>query len=557
LLANRSMPEVPASPFHRQVTFTGQASSPALSADRRWLSFASHKRLFVQDLRSPGADPVSVAHASRVLWTSRWSPDGLQLFYVAADSAGFGIHVVPRQGGPSRRLAAASRFDVAPAGDLLYATNGTDSIIVLEASSGARKGGFSLRPLATTVFSPAAAPNSHWVAFAGVQGGTTFLGVSRTDGSQARRLVEGVPRWGSLAWSRRGDAIYYLRDLGSGANVAAAGDVMKVGIDPQTGERRGDPVTVLGGAFVQEFFLSPDRGHLAYTKAPPQQRIWTMTLNGPAARPKVAARELTTGTNIHGTPDISSDGLWVVFARNDGGTGNLYITPFDHYEPRPLVASPADEWSPRFSPDGRYVAYAVRDSGTTGILVVDVAGAQVRRITSDGLAPLGVITWMPEGSEVVFPLDLGQHYAIQDIASGQRDTLVVPDSIGSFHLTVASPTGQYLVSNAGRGAAHELWAVERSGVPWKRLDEGTVRVRWPLLWTRTGWFYFLSGEALQGDTLWRVRVDGGPATLVAELPQPCSGWQTALSADAHRLVCVVSKAEPDIWIAENFDPETQ
>jgi dipeptidyl aminopeptidase/acylaminoacyl peptidase len=332
---------------------------------------------------------------------------------------------------------------------------------------------------------------------------------------------------------------------------------MKVSIDPESGEPRGEPVTVLGGASVQEFSLSADGRQLAYTKAPPQQRIWAMTLEGPASRPTVRARELTTGTSIYGTPDVSPDGRWVAFARNEGGMGNLYLTPFERFEPRPLVASPADEWSPRFSPDGRQVAYAVRDSGSPGILVVEVATGQVQRVASDGLAPLGVIAWMPNGREVVFPLDLGHHYAIEDLAGGGADTLVSPDSVLGFHLTVPGPTGTELAVSVVRGLGPsplgDIWVVKRSGEPVYRIDTGKLFTLAPLRWTADGWLYFLSSAT----TLARVRPGTGNAAAVATLPQPCSDWQTSLSADARRLVCVVSHTEPDIGIAENFEPEAR
>jgi dipeptidyl aminopeptidase/acylaminoacyl peptidase len=365
-----------------------------------------------------------------------------------------------------------------------------------------------------------------------------------------------VPRTSSLAWNRSGDAIYYLRDLGSGANVTAAGDVMKLRITRSTGEPRGTARVVLGGVSAQEFSLSVDGRQLAYTKATPRQKIWAMTLSGPPSRAKVDARELTTGTSLYGTPDISPDGELVAFARNDGGTGNLYVTPFARYEPRPLVISPRDEWSPRWSPDGRLIAYAVRDPQSRGILAAEAATGRVRRIAGAGLAPLGVIAWMAGGREVVFPLDLGRHYAITDLATGRMDSLVTPDSVyGGFHLTVPSPDGRHLAVNV-MGAPHgganvELWAVNRAGEPWKRYDPGSHTQVSPLLWTADGWIYYLAS----GKLLYRVPANGGPARRVSSLPQTCSRWQTALSANARRLVCTVSETESDIWIADAFDPK--
>jgi hypothetical protein len=85
----------------------------------------------------------------------------------------------------------------------------------------------------------------------------------------------------------------------------------------------------------------------------------------------------------------------------------------------------------------------------------------------------------------------------------------------------------------------------------------------PFLWGRDGWIYFgllIWGRAGEGDPvgfreIWRTRVDARHAELYAKLPELCSWWEISLSADARRLVCTVNKAEPDIWIAEHFDPE--
>jgi serine/threonine-protein kinase len=539
---------------HRQVTFVGRASAPALSPDHHWLAYVADNSLLVQDLLSP-TSPVSIAGA-RSLLNVRWAPDGSRLYYLAADSSGYAVYTVLPQGGASRRVAAGYLFDVASTGGVIYSSLSSDSVAAFDARTGERRGGFSLQPLANRIYSLAVSPDGRWLAFAGVKASVTYLGVCRTDGTQPRRLVEGVPRAGSIGWSRSGEAIYYLRDLGNGANVAAAGDLMKLRISRASGEPRGEPQVVLGGAFVQEFSVSPDGRGLAYTKAPPQQKIWAMTLSGSASHPSVEARELTVGTSVYGTPDISPDGRWVAFARNDGGTGNLYITPFDHFEPRPLITSPDDEWSPRWSPDGLEIAYAVRNAQTPGVLVADVATGRVRRVANDGLAPLGVIAWMPGGQEVVFPLDLGNHYAIVNVINGRTDTLVSPDSVAGFHLTVPSPDGHHLAVNVSAGLKSAFWglgSVERSGRLWRWYDSGGHHT-WlsPLLWKADGWIYFVTADA----DLFRVHAEGGPAAHLVRLSQPCSRWQTALDADAHRLVCTVSNTEPDIWLADNFDPET-
>src|SRR5262249_37394674 len=135
------------------------------------------------------------------------------------------------------------------------------------------------------------------------------------------------------------------------------------------------------------------------------------------------------------------------------------------------------------------------------------------------------------------------------------DTLASPDSVAGFHLTVPSPDGHHLAVNVWAGLKARfvgLWGVERSGRLWRSYDAGHYH-DWlsPLLWKSDGWIYFLTSDA----DLYRVRADGGTAAHVVRLSQPCSRWQTALDAEAHRLVCTVSNTERDIWIADNFDSE--
>jgi Tol biopolymer transport system component len=548
---------VPLVTTHRQITYTGTARFPAVSPDHRWLAYVSGPSLLVQDLQSAAA-PASVANARRSLGPPRWTPDASHLLYMAWDSGGIGIYAVSRQGGAPTRLYVLPEdadYALSPSGDELYlSVENSDSILVLDPTRGGVQRAFTLRPVATTTYSPTISPDGRWMAFVGVNASVTFLGICATDGSGARRLVADVPRSGSLAWSPGSDAIYYLRDLGNGANVAAAGDVMKLRIDTRTGAARRDPGTVLGGAFVQDFSLSPDGRVLAYTKAPPQQKLWAMTFDGPPAHPSVQARELTTGTSVFGTPDISPDGRSVAFARNDGGQGNIYVTPFERYDPRPVVASAADEWSPRWSPEGSRLGFAVRDAASPGILVADVGTDHVRRVSADGLAPLGVIAWTADGHSIVFPLDLGLHYAIVDVEGGRTDTLAAVAPSRGYHMTVPSPDGREVAVNAWvpEGSPHwELWRLDRAGRLRVRYSSLGLARASPLLWTADGWIYFLTDDHWLG----RAPAASTTASRLVALPQPCSVWETALSGDARRLVCTVGRTEPDVWLADNFDPE--
>jgi hypothetical protein len=142
-----------------------------------------------------------------------------------------------------------------------------------------------------------------------------------------------------------------------------------------------------------------------------------------------------------------------------------------------------------------------------------------------------------------------------NLTGGATDTLASADSVAGFHITVPAPDGDHIVVNVSGGLELGRWrlaAVELSGRLWKWYDTGGHQ-DWlaPLLWKPDGWIYFLTA----GSEVYRVPDEGGTAGHVVRLPEPCSVWQTALDAEARRLVCTVSNTEPDIWLADNFDPE--
>ena len=563
--------KTPAQPtVHRQLTFTGKTGHPAISRDGRWLAFIEGRgedapRLMVRDL-STDASPLLVASPASVYNGIGWAPTGDTITFVgevdSADTAGPVRLAVSRTGGPLRRLpdpefyiiAESRKRDTIYQGVIKQGQEITDSVLVTDLRSGRTVRSFPVG-LGAWLGNGLNSPDGRWMAALGIRGNATFLALISTDGRVARQLVDRVPRHGSLAWNRAGDAIYYLRDLGNGAGLGAGLDLMKVVIDRRTGVLQGEPRVVVGGAAIREFTTVPDRNLLLYTKSPPDQKLWAMDLKAGGAL--AAARQFDLGTSVYGTPDISPDGRWVAYAKNDRGLGKLFVTPFDSNAPRPLPTPSPDAWSPSWSPDGRSLAYASADPQEPGVFVLEPAfGGQARQITTSGLASAGRLSWSPDGQTVMFPVDHGLHYALFDVRFGKADTLYSGKEQG-FHLTVFSPDSREVAAGLSF-----LVRGPRSGERWIRLATPPGLID-PLLWGRDGWIYFgrlIWGKAGEGDPvgfreIWRTRVDATHAELYAKLPELCSWWEISLSADARRLVCTVNRAEPDIWVAEHFDPD--
>ena len=216
----------------RQLTFTGDGCCPALSPDGNWAAFARNDSLMVQEMS--GSRPLFIAQAELIGDRPRWSPDGTRILYTARDSQDIWLYTVPRSGetptGSPRRASPGST--TVPTG-------------ARSCSAGVSPTRFSLRMSAPARSSVACRsrrdptwrgePDTHRTGAGSplaARRRDPFLAVVSPDGSTMRRLVDWVDR-GTVEWSPRGDALYFFQRVPGGA------DLMKVRIDPETGERRG------------------------------------------------------------------------------------------------------------------------------------------------------------------------------------------------------------------------------------------------------------------------------------------------------------------------------
>jgi serine/threonine protein kinase len=98
----------PVQPTHRQITFLGDATFPALSPDGKFVAYVSGKKgqetLMLQDLK--GGQAIGLSQASAI-WNPKWSPDGSELAARRWVPPQRGIFLIPRLGGPPRSLAGA------------------------------------------------------------------------------------------------------------------------------------------------------------------------------------------------------------------------------------------------------------------------------------------------------------------------------------------------------------------------------------------------------------------------------------------------------------------
>ncbi len=100
---------------------------------------------------------------------------------------------------------------------------------------------------------------------------------------------------------------------------------------------------------------------------------------------------LYAGPAVEEPQDVSPDGKSLLFLNYTFAFGSdISVLPLDPPgEPRPFVATPFNEWSPRFSPDGQWVAYVSNISGRPEIYMRRFIGStqDIRVSTNGGTRP--------------------------------------------------------------------------------------------------------------------------------------------------------------------------
>jgi serine/threonine-protein kinase len=552
LLAFYLRPRRPVGPMvTHQFTFTGKASSPALSPDGRAVAYISGNRSLVLQ-RVDGGEPLVLVPPSRFIHNPRWTGDGKAIVFVMfRDTTGLAAtYMVPSGGGSARKvLEDIVDFDAGPDSTVVVrAPREKKRFEFLDLRTGAVQRTVSLPSEMGDVGETAWSPDRASIAFEA----DGALWVLPAAGGRPRRIGTG---W-SVRWSEASDAVYFLDGPPGGEAI------FKVAIERRAATPGGGPVRVAALPRAGSFDLRA--GKLVYSLVQNSSQVRALTLAGESRRVE-EDRLLTEGTaQITGT-SISADGQWVAFSEIRGGDENVNVVPFAGGSPRTVAASVARESFPTWSPDGSRLAFVREDSVGHSAMVAELASGSAQRVGSTpgpghyGGAPRRV-AWSADGRHVAYlSLDLHQ-VVVVDLDRQTETTLRIPDSLGTgYTAVVLSPDGsEAVVSTLFRHTDWgRLWRGADGGKRWTHLPE-PFGESVPLAWRRDGWIQFQNTRAQMTDygawrwELWRVRGIQGTPQLYAAVPEGCD--QVDVTPDGTRMVCLNVRVESDVHLAIGFDP---
>jgi serine/threonine protein kinase len=537
--------------FNTQVTNApGEEISPSISPDGKWVVYASessgNRDIYLQSIG--GQTPINLTKNSPLSDDEpAFSPDGDHIaFYSARD--GGGILIMGRTGESPRRL---TNFGHSPS----WSPDGKEIVFASRATANpvAGPGASELwivkvesretrRLLERDGLQPAWSPNGRFIAYwsleSAVQSANAYrnLWVIPAGGGQPIAITEDAPIDWSPAWAPDGRHLYFESDRGGGMGI------WRIGIDPDTGRRIGDPEPISTPALsVAGLSMSADGRHLAYASLQRRGNSYRASFDPAAGKLTAAPAAVTSGSRVWVYHDVSPDGQWV--ALSSVQQEDLAVCRIDGSDLHQLTDDAFYDRGPRWSPDGKRIAFFSNRTGKYEIFSIARDGGDLQQLTQTANQPVRP-AWSRDGTKLLYTdFNEGTVTIFDPNKPWREQTPEIlpkpPASMNGFFIPTSwSPDGRRLVGVFGQRLG--IYTYDFVTHRYELIAEGGSFADW-----------LSDGRLVYSAPLKIVLLN--PATKSAiELfstgpPDRLTG--VSLSADNRTLLFLKNSTEADIWIA--------
>ena len=342
------------SSLHRQLTFTGKDTAPALSPDGTRIAYVSResprRKVIVQEV--DGGRRVDIFSAPEA-GALRWSPDGSELMFWARGDDHAGRSIASASGGGARRIAMGFFVSCwSPDGTTVALGLFVRGRIVFLNKAGEVQRTITLQGTRDWMWDfGLVATHGRLLVVADDEQRRPSIWTIRPDGRDQRKMLTAGAEMLAARWAPSGNAVYYF------ARVNQTVSLFKILIDPEDLSARGEPMPLVTGLETDEGFgISADGKRLVYARAPYYSNLWQVEIA--SGDSQVRQTQLTQGTAVIERPRVSPDGQTIVFNMGYESRANLYTVSAAGGAPQQLTFFNAFSVDGAWSADGRSVAFA-------------------------------------------------------------------------------------------------------------------------------------------------------------------------------------------------------
>jgi eukaryotic-like serine/threonine-protein kinase len=572
--------------LRRLTSDPGLTTEPALSPDGKLVAYASDRAgkgkldIWLQQLT--GGEPVRLTHGEGDDREPAFSPDGTKIAF-RSNREGGGIYVISTLGGTERKIAERGRRPrFSPDGSAVAYWMGEQGggqapgkLYVVSAVGGSAT---QIHPELPVARNPIWSPDGKSLLFECAD--NVYVGrgydwcVGSADGKTMSRTgaVEALRRQGLIptqigqlselpvpgAWLDQ--RMVFSATLGNSTNL------WQIAIAPKTLQISGLAHRLTSATAMEGEPSIANRGPgqlplVVFSSLTENVDIWSVPLDTTRAKVTGEPRRLTQDLASDIRPSISGDGKKLVFNSNRSGNWDVWIKDLDAGKEVPLLATPADELSPKISPDGSTVVYSILENNKQVTYLVTSGGGLPKKVCDDCYA------WTPSSDGKKMPFLSWPMIKLLDLDTGRKTDILKLHlaNTGAYRM---SWDDRWLVFYATVDAGHTFMFIApiREGAvtdesEFVSVTDGSTVDIVPEMSPDGNVLYFLSDR----DThrcLWAQRLDPATKHLVGAAfpvqhfhgaslsPIYVKPGQRAISVARDKIVITVAEHLGNIWMTE-------